>query len=134
MTTDPDHSAIDEARQALARDFANPLPRSVQRRREHLLLDGEWRFDTDWDDRGLHEHWYLGHPFAHTAVWPGSIEDHLEILQDSQRLDRPWQDRIVAWYERTFRLPPHWVERPHQAAQLTFGACGYETRRSQRVD
>jgi beta-galactosidase/beta-glucuronidase len=109
-------------------DFVNPLPRSIQRRREHILLDGEWRFSTDWDDIGLVERWYLGHEFAFRAIWPGSIEDHLEILQDAQLTDRTWQDRIVAWYERTFEVPAHWLERPHQSLQLTFGACGYETR------
>jgi beta-galactosidase/beta-glucuronidase len=34
---------------------------------------------------------------------------------------------MIAWYERTFEVPEEWRASPHPV-QLTFGACGYETR------
>ena len=33
--------------------YLNPLPRSIVRRNEYELLDGEWRFELDLEDRGL---------------------------------------------------------------------------------
>jgi hypothetical protein len=109
-------------------DHFNPLPRSVTRGDIFLLLDGDWQFAFDPEDRGLREQWYLGHRFAHTASWPGSIETHLIALEDAQQHRRPWQDRVVAWYEREFLLPDDWQAAPDCLLQLTFGACSYETR------
>jgi hypothetical protein len=34
---------------------------------------------------------------------------------------------VVAWYEREFEVPPEWLT-PDSEIQVTFGACGYETR------
>ena len=62
-----------EEAQAVKEYLVNPLPRSVIRASDYELLDGEWRFDLDLEDRGLTERWYLGHDYQHTAVWPGSI-------------------------------------------------------------
>jgi hypothetical protein len=41
-----------------------------------------------------------------------------------------WQDQVVAWYEREFPLPErvNGNGSSHSLLQLTFGACGYETR------
>uniref|UniRef100_UPI003B3B387F glycoside hydrolase family 2 protein n=1 Tax=Spirosoma sp. TaxID=1899569 RepID=UPI003B3B387F len=39
-----------------------------------------------------------------------------------------WQDKIVAWYERDFTLPDRAESADRSMFQLTFGACGYETR------
>jgi hypothetical protein len=36
-----------------------------------------------------------------------------------------WQDTVVAWYEREFTLP---ALSDQSMFQITFGACGYETR------
>ena len=101
----------------------NPLPRAVRRRNGHVLLDGEWRFALDPDDVGLREQWYLGRAYDEEATWPGSVEDHLAEAKGGASA---WQDRVVAWYERTFTLPPRGEGRT--LYQLTFGACGYETR------
>src|SRR4028119_1500092 len=77
----------------------NPLPRAVLRANTYLLLDGEWRFAHDMADEGLAQNWQLGHDFAYTAPWPGSVEDH--IAQAHQLNDGPgWQDKVVVWYER----------------------------------
>jgi hypothetical protein len=122
--------------------FLNPLPRSVSRSGAFLLLDGEWRFALDPEDRGLREKWYLGHAFPGTASWPGAIEAQLAAATTEQAATReaeatagravshprPWQDEVIAWYERDFEVPPPWVEAPDTVVQVTFGACGYETR------
>jgi hypothetical protein len=109
-------------------DYLNPLPRSVVRGDAYALLDGEWRFDIALEDRGLHEMWYAGHAYSGTALWPGSIEDHLLVAQTDQQRTRPWLDSVVAWYERDFIVPDHWSGTSDGLTQLTFGACGYETR------
>ena len=110
-----------------ARAYPNPLPRSVSRRSEYRLLDGDWRFELDPDDRGLAEQWYGGHVFSGTARWPGSIESQMADAQETQQA-QPWQDRVVAWYERDFEVPEEWRQRPDEPLQLAFGACSYETR------
>jgi hypothetical protein len=58
------------------------LPRAVLRSNTHMLLDGEWRFAVDQEDRGLSEGWYLGHEYEGTANWPGSIEHHMANLKE----------------------------------------------------
>ena len=37
----------------------NPLPRAVSRSNSYQLLDGEWHFEIDADDRGLRDGWHL---------------------------------------------------------------------------
>lgn len=117
----------DEAEELTASgEIQNPLPRAVARKNSFVLLDGEWRFSIDKDDRGLQEAWYLGHQFEHVAIWPGSIEEHMaeaKMLQSG----KSWYDKVVAWYERDFEFADK-DDQPHSMLQLTFGACGYETR------
>jgi len=104
----------------------NLLPRAVLRSTNYLLLDGEWHFALDPDDVGLRENWYLGHEYDHTAHWPGSIEEHMAAARETSGATPVWQDNVVAWYEREFDLPRH--SEACCMLQLTFGACGYETR------
>ncbi|MDO7875946.1 glycoside hydrolase family 2 TIM barrel-domain containing protein [Hymenobacter sp. ASUV-10] len=109
-------------------DFSNPLPRAVLRSTNHVLLDGEWHFALDADDIGLRDKWHLGHRYDYTAQWPGSVEHH---LAEAHGLASPavWHDRVVVWYERTFELPSRaGIDLKKDLLQLTFGACGYETR------
>jgi hypothetical protein len=110
-------------------DFdANPLPRAVLRPTNHLLLDGEWRFALDADDVGLRDGWHLGRYYEHTAQWPGSVEAHL-ALAHAQSGPATWHDEVVVWYEREFELPTRTgTDLNKSMLQLTFGACGYETR------
>lgn len=103
----------------------NPLPRAVSRSNSYQLLDGEWCFEIDTEDRGLRDGWHLGHHYIHRAMWPGSIEKHME---EARLQERSWHDRIVAWYEREFTLPEVLDPASHKLWQLSFGACGYETR------
>ncbi len=105
-------------------EVKNPLPRAVSRQNSYLLLDGEWKFSIDTDDKGLHEGWHIGHSYMHTASWPGSIEEHMEAAKGI----KGWQDKIVARYEREFVLPEEANPLSNVMWQLTFGACGYETR------
>jgi beta-galactosidase/beta-glucuronidase len=106
----------------------NPLPRAVTRRNFFELLDGEWLFDLDLEDKGLEAGWHLGHEYSRTAVWPGSIEAHMASARELQQEAPRWQDTVVAWYEREFSLPDS-VRLPAKCMyQITFGACGYETR------
>ncbi|MET4106072.1 sugar-binding domain-containing protein [Hymenobacter sp. UYP22] len=104
---------------------ANPLPRAVLRTNNYLLLDGEWNFALDAEDVGLRDLWYLSHNYRSQASWPGSVEAHLQLAQP----DAPsWRDKVVVWYERQFALPERAEDDTHSLFQLTFGACGYETR------
>lgn len=109
--------------------FINPLPRAVMRSNEFMLLDGEWRFSPDPEDRGLQDGWHLEHEFEYNAQWPGSIEEHLAEAKGQQA--KSWHDKVVAWYERDFPTPVPFNttdDNKHTMLQLTFGACGYETR------
>ncbi|AHJ97986.1 glycoside hydrolase family 2 protein [Hymenobacter swuensis] len=103
----------------------NPLPRAVLRTNNYLLLDGEWNFALDPEDVGLRDYWYLSHSYQRTANWPGSVEEHIAQQQPS---GPGWRDKVVVWYEREFALPERGDEGTHSLFQLTFGACGYETR------
>ena len=105
----------------------NSLPRAVLRQGTHLLLDGKWNFALDPDDVGLGEEWFEGHDYHYVAQWPGSIEEHIGM---AHAIETTWQDKVVAWYERTFDLPEVVGDRARHRSliQLTFGACGYETR------
>ncbi len=110
--------------------FINPIPRAVIRPNTAILLDGEWGFALDLDDRGLVEGWHLGHVYDLKAQWPGTIETHMADAKD-QKYATPWKDKIVVWYERDFPLPEQensGQNKKRQMLQLTFGACGYETR------
>ena len=109
-------------------EFLNPLPRSVVRPNAYVLLDGEWRFALDPEDRGLRERWYLDHEYARTAQWPASIESQMAAGEEAQQRARPWQDMVVAWYEREFTVPQPWFDAPNIEVHATFGACSYETR------
>ncbi len=106
----------------------NPLPRSVNRQNVYELLNGEWRFGLDLEDRGLREHWFVAHEYDSTAVWPGSIEAHMAAARNTQQQTPAWQDTVVAWYEREFSVPENWFHDAVGLLQITFGACGYETR------
>lgn len=106
---------------------SNPLPRAVLRPNQHWLLDGEWQFSLDPNDSGLHDRWYLGHQYEGTAQWPGSIEAHMAKAKGEIN-PVIWQDKVIAWYEREFDLPERSEPISRSNIQLTFGACGYETR------
>ncbi|HLM56627.1 MAG TPA: glycoside hydrolase family 2 TIM barrel-domain containing protein [Pyrinomonadaceae bacterium] len=119
-------SVMEEA--AAAGEFDNPLPRAVLRPNFYQLLDGQWKFALDLEDRGLQDRWYLGHGYESTALWPGSIEAHMAEAREQQQQTPEWQDKVVAWYEREFTVPERRGMSPHSIFQITFGACGYETR------
>lgn len=104
----------------------NPIPRAVIRPNQSVLLDGTWRFAIDSEDHGLRDGWHLGHLYKNTAEWPGTIEDHISKARGDVQ-GRTWQDKVVVWYERDFPLPER-ENLHHEMLQLTFGACGYETR------
>ncbi|MBA4140846.1 MAG: glycoside hydrolase family 2 [Segetibacter sp.] len=119
-------SKIREESQA-EENFISPLPRAVLRPNSFILLDGEWRFSLDAEDVGIREEWYSGHDYKHIALWPGSIEQHMAKAR-VQLSEKAWEDKVVAWYEREFPLPVRDEQPPCSMIQLTFGACGYETR------
>jgi beta-galactosidase/beta-glucuronidase len=125
----------ERAEAAPLQPYLNPLPRSVVRSNTFRLLDGEWRFDVDVENRGLTERWYLGHDYGGTAHWPGSIEAQVAAAaaEVAQRSTVPAAaptagDEVVAWYEREFEVPAEWMAARESEVQITFGACGYETR------
>ena len=104
-----------------------PLPRAVLRPNSYVLLDGEWRFALDMEDKGILEGWHLGHYYTETATWPGSVEEHMAKGQENTN---SWKDKVIAWYERDFPLPEkeNGDDSHNSMLELTFGACGYETR------
>lgn len=106
---------------------SNLLPRTVLRSNAYTLLDGEWKFSLDTEDEGLRKGWHLKHDFAHTAMWPGSVEAHMASAKGQSHAEA-WHDKVVVWYERTFELPKRAADQSHLMFQLTFGACGYDTR------
>ncbi|MEJ7829672.1 MAG: glycoside hydrolase family 2 TIM barrel-domain containing protein [Segetibacter sp.] len=130
QATHPNYSTSKSKEEINAEDtFINPLPRAVLRSNTPILLDGEWRFSIDREDKGLQEEWYLKHNYHHTAQWPGSIEEHIAAAK-GEPSEIAWKDKVVAWYEREFPLPQRVNGNGslHSMLQLTFGACGYETR------
>lgn len=112
-------------------DFAeqnlSPLPRAVLRPNAFVLLDGTWKFAVDPEDKGLAEAWHIEHNFTDTATWPGSVESHLTKIKPT---GKAWENKIVVWYEREFPIPilSEEAKKHYYQLQLTFGACGYETR------
>jgi beta-galactosidase/beta-glucuronidase len=107
--------------------FTSPLPRAVIRPNTYILLDGEWRFALDSKDRGLQERWHIAHHYQYTVLWPGTIEEHIAAINNSHSHNE-WTDAVIGWYEREFPLPDKHNLSPNSMLQLTFGACGYETR------
>ena len=105
---------------------AQPLPRAVSRTTDFQLLDGNWNFEIDTRENGIHENWHLGHHYVHIALWPGSIEDHMTEAATDDGVKK-WHDKVVAWYEREFTLDENPNDSPTSMWQLTFGACGYKT-------
>ena len=96
------------------RPFLDERPRSIVRPGAFLLLDGEWRFERDVEDRGLAERWYEAHEFEQTENWPGSVAEQIEAdagdsggATDDDRDAADAQDDpdVVAWYEREFEIP-----------------------------
>lgn len=106
----------------------NPIPRAIIRPNTLVLLDGEWQFGIDSDDIGIDQHWYLNHEYDSVASWPGTIETHIKQARLNE--GKSWQDKVVVWYEREFPLPflDNNETKKQNILQLTFGACGYETR------
>jgi hypothetical protein len=121
----PNYGLTKSREEAVSDDEAiNPLPRAVIRPNSFVLLDGEWKFALDTNDKGLNESWYVSHNYEDTAHWPGSVE--MQMAKEKPG-ERSWQDKVVVWYEREFPLPER-TDGQHAPLQLTFGACGYETR------
>jgi len=108
-------------------EYINPLPRAVIRPNSFTLLDGEWKFALDSEDRGLVENWHLHHQYEDTAHWPGSVEQQ---IAKGKSAEKSWGDKVVVWYEREFPMPvsSNGPGLPPSIIQLTFGACGYETQ------
>jgi beta-galactosidase/beta-glucuronidase len=111
-------------------DKINPVPRSILRRTAFELLDGEWRFELDAENCGLNERWHINHEYTQSANFPGSIESHLSNVKNTESAQSLYSnsDEVIAWYEREFTVPADWSGDTDKIAQLTFGACGYETR------
>src|SRR5438477_12852650 len=75
------------------KEHLNPLPRSVTRSGQFELLDGEWKFDLDVNDKGLSKRWYLDHDFSGAAQWPGSVESHMAAGKAANSTTPFWQDK-----------------------------------------
>jgi hypothetical protein len=48
--------------------FVNPLPRAVLRPNSYILLDGEWKFALDIEDKGEAEQWFIQHQYELVGV------------------------------------------------------------------
>ncbi|HUQ82755.1 MAG TPA: hypothetical protein VM076_16510 [Gemmatimonadaceae bacterium] len=127
--TDTEFGLTRKREATVLQPYLNPLPRSVVRSNTFELLDGEWRFDLDPENHGLARRWYLGHDYSGTASWPGTIEGQIaagHAVHDEH--PAVGNGDVVAWYERDFKVPAEWVAARESEVQITFGACGYETR------
>lgn len=128
--THPNYSTSVSKAEVDDESLINPLPRAVLRPNSFVLLDGDWFFELDAEDKGMRESWFKGRKYELTAHWPGSIEEHILVAKGvaASQSASAWQDKIVAWYEREFPLPAreNGIRAPSML-QLTFGACGYET-------
>ncbi|MDP9313269.1 MAG: glycoside hydrolase family 2 [Chloroflexota bacterium] len=113
-------AAFQPAFDRVAQHYLNPLPRTVSRIGVPVLLDGVWKFELDLANCGLEEHWELGHEYSETAFWPRSIESQFEAGHAL-----PWEEEVVAWYERMFELPRAWEG---ELVQVVFGAVGHTTQ------
>jgi hypothetical protein len=51
-----------------------------------------------------------------------------QATQAAQTYVAPGLGEVIAWYERDFAVPADWLAAPESVVQVTFGACGYETR------
>jgi len=113
----------------LATNKMNLLPRSVLRGGDYVLLDGSWRFTLDVENEGLKKKWFVKHNYTVTANFPGSIESYFAAVKDIKEESNLYatSDEVIAWYERDFTVPEEWIKQG-KLTQLTFGACGYETR------
>jgi len=85
--------------------------------RAELSLDGAWEARLDPEDIGIAEEWQRpGVPFGRTlpvpAAWQSAAPDLRRYVG-------------VAWYRRTFRVPPEWG--PGQV-RVRFGAVDYSAR------
>jgi beta-galactosidase/beta-glucuronidase len=128
LTKHPNYSLTKAREEKLAVDeYVNPLPRAVIRPNTFILLDGTWKFAFDHENIGLVENWNVKHQYTDVAEWPGSVEAHLSKINGNLET---WKDEVVVWYERDFPLPVQGDDfyMPCSQLQLTFGACGYETR------
>src|SRR6188768_1424052 len=104
--THPNYGLTNSIEEALAPDISiSPLPRAVLRPNSYVLLDGEWNFALDLEDKGCQELWYVEHHYEHKAQWPGSIEEHMAAAKDTLPENQTWHDKVIAWYEREFPLP-----------------------------
>ncbi|MEO6547224.1 MAG: glycoside hydrolase family 2 TIM barrel-domain containing protein [Ferruginibacter sp.] len=128
--THPNYGLTNSKEEASASNSdINLLPRAVLRPNTFVLLDGDWNFELDIEDKGIAEGWFVAHSYNDTAHWPGSIEEHMALAKDPLPENRTWHDKVVAWYEREFPLPVKAEDGlPNTIFQLTFGACGYETQ------
>ena len=92
----------------------------------------------------LREGWAIQHQFTDTAVWPGSVESHMAaakveqyVQMDEGRIEARGRSarRRRAVGGQGHRVVRARVHAPDRSAfrrcsifQITFGACGYETR------
>lgn len=123
-TDHPNYNLTKSRAEELQEDDSGLLPRAVMRSNSYTLLDGEWSFSFDPEDKGISDNWPLQHTYTESANWPASVEEQLSRREPASRF---WQDKVIAWYERSFDLPADYGQ-PRNQLQLTFGACGYETR------
>nr|MDQ3042872.1 hypothetical protein [Acidobacteriota bacterium] len=80
-------------------DKVNPLPRSILRREDFVLLDGDWRFTLDVEDEGLKKKWFVKHNYTVTANFPGSIESYFAAVQDVKEDSDLYatSEDVIAW-------------------------------------
>src|SRR3954454_13268807 len=106
----PTEDAITGEREHVRRlaPFLDARPRSIVRPGAFVLLDGEWHFERDPENRGLAERWYVGHGFAATANWPGSVAAQIETDTGHDDRDGTGNGDVIAWYEREFEIPDDW--------------------------
>lgn len=99
----------------------NPLPRAEYPRpqfvrRDWLCLNGEWEFEIDQADSGLHRG-LLERPLKERIIVPFCPESPLSGIGNTDFLN-------AVWYRRAVTIPQAWAG---QRILLHFQACDYDT-------
>ncbi len=91
-------------------------PRPDFERKEWQNLNGEWQFEFDLQNKGVHENWFSGDKkFSEKITVPFPWGSKLSGLEDKAD---------IGWYQRKINIPENWKNK---RTFITIGASDWET-------